>query len=504
MSVINTLHQHATHNSEKIAIVGSQGENITFGQLYACVICLGEYFDKEIETLTFKNDRPRICIFINDAFVNVFTVLGLNSIGAELVTLNPKLKAPQVAAFFDFTDADLAFTDDAGEALLSGSGVPIINIIKKTEEIINQKNKISMKTRKKKQNSAYDDDSPFIITLSSGSTGEPKPVIITERNKIDRTAQAVSLYGVSSKDVILNASPFFHSLGQRLTFVPILTGATLVLLEKFSVSRWINAVESHGVTFTIAVSSHLHALADILCSGNRLGDLRAIVSSSAGISTEVKKKLFKQKHFFFYEMYGATEVATATNQDGIQAGLAIDSVGKPCEGVEVVIYDKNSERCATGEIGEICVKSKLSSPGYLNSPVKTDASFRNGFFRTGDLGYLDENNFLFLRGRQTDLIISGGLNIFPQDVEGIIATHPSVIEVEVTGKPDNYLGEITVAVIATKISPGRIEPELRSLLRSKLASYQQPGLYIFVDQLPYQANGKRDKQAIKRLVMAKD
>ena len=228
------------------------------------------------------------------------------------------------------------------------------------------------------------------------------------------------------------------------------------------------------------------------------------MSSSAGLSIEAKKKLFEQSNFEFYEMYGATEVATATNQDRFLASKSIESVGKPCPGVEIAIFDENFKKCGEGEIGEICVKSPLTSPGYLNSTEKTALSFQYGFFRTGDLGFLDKENFLYLRGRKADLIISGGLNIFPQDIEEAIATYPAALEVEVVGQPDVYLGEVAVAVIATESPANEIEPKIRKLLRSKLASYQQPTRYIFLDRLPYQANGKRDKVAIKRLVLSEN
>ena len=166
----------------------------------------------------------------------------------------------------NFTDAEYIFTDDEGAENLRFSAVPVQNVIKAAKSQIKKKDTVLQISQKPEYNSPYEVDTPFLITLSSGSTGEPKPVIVTEKNKFDRAAQAVDLYEISSQDVILNASPFFQSLGQRLTFVPILTGATLGLLERFSVSRWIKSVESFGVTFTIAVSSHLHSATNAFSS----------------------------------------------------------------------------------------------------------------------------------------------------------------------------------------------------------------------------------------------
>ena len=255
MSVLNTLYQHAVSSPNKFAVLGPRDESLTYSQLYECVVYLANYFNLEVLKSSLKTKRPRVCVLINDPVCNILIVLGLNFIGAEIVTLNPKLKSAQIEAFFKFTDAEYIFTDDEGAENLRFSAIPFQNVIEAAKSQIKKKDTVLQISQKPEYNLPYGVDTPFLITLSSGSTGEPKPVIVTEKNKIDRTAQAVDLYGISSHDVILNASPFFHSLGQRLTFVPILTGATLVLLERFSVSRWIKSVESFGVTFTIAVSS---------------------------------------------------------------------------------------------------------------------------------------------------------------------------------------------------------------------------------------------------------
>lgn len=496
------LKQIVEKTPEKIAILNSHGRNLSYRQLLIAVERLSDYFLSTSLHSIFIKKRPRVGLYLNDGLDNVIVVLALNAIGVEIVTINPKLKPSQVDSFVKFTAADCVFTDTVGLSTLSDLSV-------KTEDITCQIQTQVLAAEKDWSKAGdwtlvrpYGDRDPFIITLSSGSTGDPKPVIVSESNKIDRTNQAAQLYSINSVDRILNASPFFHSLGQRLTFVPILLGATLVLLEKFSVSRWIKTVERFDVTFTIAVSSHLHALEEFLCSGEQIGRLRGLVSSSAGISLEAKRNLFKQTKFDFFEMYGATEVATATNQDRILAENSIESVGKACPGVNISILDKNLVECPVGKVGEICIKSDLASPGYLNSREKNEESFYRGFFRTGDLGFLDENMFLHLRGRSNDLIISGGLNIYPQDIENVLTKHGAVVEVEVVGEPNEFLGEVIVAIVSTLAQAENLESELRELSRLSLASYQQPVRYIFMKSLPNLANGKRDKLAIKNMVRA--
>ena len=495
--IFDAVGAFAHQTGDKPALVENQGRLLSYGQLYRAAsrlaASLGTYIDET------RSDVPisRIALSFNSQFDQILVVLALNALSYELVPVNPKLTVAQMDKMLAASAVDLIFHDLPSEDQVASSvDLPRLSVKHLVEDALlweyDDYPEVSSKP--------YGVTKPFLITLSSGSTGSPKPVIFGENTKIKRSAQACNLYGINASDIVLNASPFFHSLGQRLTFVPLLAGATLVLLERFSADRWINCVETHGVTFTIPVSTHLHAVAEYLISDKPPISLRAIVSSSANLEPAVKKKLFSQEKFLFFEMYGATEVATVTSVDKELMQHNSASLGKVCAGVNVVIRNDSGEECAVGEVGEICVKSPLAFLGYFGRDELLRDSIVNGYFRTSDLGFMDSEQHLYLVGRKSEVIITGGMNIYPKDIEDEILKIDWVQEVEVLGASDGILGEKVVAVICVEDGADSSELEIRKALRGKLASFQQPLQYFFFDEMPQLANGKRDKQKIKSIV----
>jgi acyl-CoA synthetase (AMP-forming)/AMP-acid ligase II len=238
----------------------------------------------------------------------------------------------------------------------------------------------------------------------------------------------------------------------------------------------------------------------MLESPNDFISLRCLVSSSASINKKVKLKLFDLLDCDFHEMYGATEVATATNLSQAYSLKKPTSVGVPCENVEVRIVDDSFLDKEIMEQGKIIIKSPLSSSGYYNLPDLTNSSFVSGYFVTGDLGFLDEDGFLYFTNREKDIIISGGENIYPSDIEFYINQHDLIEDSTVVSVNDDYFGEVPVAVI---ISIGcknnkLIEREVRSFLRDNLLPNQQPMKYFFSEKFPLTLSGKLDKKKIQK------
>jgi len=312
-----------------------------------------------------------------------------------------------------------------------------------------------------------------------------------------RAQQSWDLYNLTSDDVVLCASPYFHSLGQRLTYVPLLLGATLVYITKFTPKTWLSFVSEHQVSFTISVSSHLYALKDaLLANAEQLQSLKTIVTSSAPIDTEFKKKIFKAIGCDFHEIYGATEIAIASNLTKENATEKFASVGLPCSNVEVRILDDDGAELPIDSVGEIAVKSPLVFQGYYDQPDATKASFVGGYFLTGDLGTIDEDGFLYYVSRKKDVIISGGINIYPKTIEAIISQNPEVHEVAVIGVNDKLFGEVSIAICVTT-DQKNIASELHLLANQNLAPYQCPLKYFFRDSLPLTPTGKVSKLALR-------
>ena len=478
----------------KIAYI-SDDVVLSYSQLHSHVDSMS---DKLVSVVSPSSST--VAIVFDESEISVILILALNKLGVTIVPLNPAYQSSQISLLIKSAMADVILVSSKYSTKLDQADVSTCSILIVDNIKTNQSSGCNI------QNHDYADNKPFLITLSSGSTGEPKPIIFTEKNKIDRSKQAVDLYGISQQDKILCASPFFHSLGQRLTFLPLIHGATLVHLSRFNVDSWVKMVERHGVTCTISVSSHLQELSDVLITQpERFSSLRCLVSSSAAISNETKTRLFEALGCDFHEMYGASEVATATSLNKYQASEKPNSVGLPCIGVKIRIYSEQLKSLKCGEVGEIGVFSPLASPGYLGKDGLNTVSFcEDGFFLTGDLGYLDEDGFLYFINRKKEMIIAGGINIYPSDIERVLSSDSRVGLCVVIGMADDYLGEVPVAVIVTSENSDKrqLEIELRKLARQYLASFQLPLKYFFYDAIPLTASGKLDRIAITKNINA--
>lgn len=342
------------------------------------------------------------------------------------------------------------------------------------------------------------DDDALILTMTSGSTGDPKAIVLTQRTKWNRAQAAIELYGVTERDVTLAATPLYHSLAERLVLIPLLTGGTSVLMRGFTAGEWLRTAQEQGVTFTIAVSSQLSQIADELeRDGRSVGAaLRCVVSSSAPIDTATKLKLLNHLHCDFHECYGTSEIAIATNLDSRNSAAKLSSVGKPAPGVDIKILNEDDEPLSVGEPGEIVCSTPMLFGGYLDRPDLTRRSMWGDYFRTGDIGRMDEDGYLHFLGRKKEIIISGGINIYPTDVEAALAEHPSVAESAAFALPDSKLGEVLAVALVPRDADKFDLRSLRFHCAKRLADYQQPRKFYVLPSLPKNPMGKIMKQAL--------
>ncbi|MDY7537138.1 class I adenylate-forming enzyme family protein [Undibacterium sp. RTI2.1] len=337
----------------------------------------------------------------------------------------------------------------------------------------------------------------FILTMTSGSTGDPKPIVLTQRTKFNRASAAIAIYGVTKEDKTLAATPLYHSLAERLVLIPLLTGGTCVLMSKFSATTWLKCVATELVTFTIAVSSQLKLIAEELsvmkksdANTNQISSLRCIVSSSALLEHSVKADLLEKFDCEFHECYGASEIAIASNLDGVAAKIKLQSVGTAALGVDIKIIDKNGEVLGVGQEGEIVCKTPMLFGGYFKRPDLTSAAMWGDYFKTGDTGKLDEDGFLYFLGRTKDIIISGGINIYPSDIEEVVAQFDTVLESAAFAFADHRLGEV-VALAVVPVNKDSFDlRQLRFYCSERLADFQQPRKFFVVDELPRNSMGK--------------
>ena len=336
---------------------------------------------------------------------------------------------------------------------------------------------------------------PFILTMTSGSTGDPKPIVLSQQTKLLRAKAAIALYGINHEDITLIATPMYHSLAERLVIIPLITGGTCVLLGTYTAKKWLQAVIEHKVTFAIPVSSQLkQILLELNAHPCSLDSLRCLVSSSERLPDSVREEMKQVIHCEFHECYGASEVAIVTNLD--HQRNANGSVGLAIPGVDIKILDDNREPVATKQPGEIACKTPMLFSGYYKKPEATANAMWDGYFCTGDIGRLDEHGYLYFLGRKKDIVITGGINIYPKDIEDVLNSHESVVECAVIPLPDEAFGEKLTAVIVTNKNTSFSIRTLQRLCAKALADYQQPRGYIIVEELPKNPMGKIMKQKL--------
>jgi long-chain acyl-CoA synthetase len=471
MNLYKTFSETSQIHYEKIAIVCEEGR-FTYGEFQKKV----DLFASSLGSISIKNHFFRFGLLTFNKVNDLVILFAAAKLGLEILVINPELNRNQIEILLKETGITILITQQ--EQSLDYTDCIVLG---------NLDNSIILRTLKKHTNLISQNEA-YLITASSGSTGNPKPIVFSQGTKYLRMLQSKDLYNISAEDVILNASGLFHSLGQRLTFLPLLNGCTLVMLSKFNQNKWIKNVERENVTFTIAVSTHLHALSQYLLSDSiEKTSLNKLVSSSAGINFETKRSLFNNPKFEFYEQYGASEVATVSNCSVENFGEANNSVGVLCDGVSVKIHDQTDK---PNESGEIRVRSPLAFLGYMKEGELVKFN-RDSFFRTGDEGSL-KGNYLYFHSRNNEVINRGGQKLYPQDLENHLLNNTKVYECKVIRINHPYFGESPIAFIVPFPGSSLTISEINSWALKNVPRFQIPGDYVLIEKLPKLASGKID------------
>jgi len=265
-------------------------------------------------------------------------------------------------------------------------------------------------------------------------------------------------------------------------------------------------VKDQRVTFTIAVSAQLSQIAQLLSSPfvPEISSLRSVVSSSALLEPHVRNELIQKLQCDFHEMYGTSECSTVTSINFREAVDKQRSVGKPLPGVELRILADDGTEVNPGDTGEIAVKTPLLCAGYYGMPEMMKEALVDGFFRTGDLGYVDKDGYLYFSGRKKELIITGGVNVYPQDVERVVSALPEVSECAAFPYSDERLGEVVALAVVCKKGLTLKKRAVQVHCAKNLADFQQPHKIFFLSELPKNSMGKLTKSKLPEMVAGMD
>ncbi|MBQ9273181.1 MAG: acyl--CoA ligase [Succinivibrio sp.] len=342
----------------------------------------------------------------------------------------------------------------------------------------------------------------YLLILTSGSTGTPKPIMLTQQHKIERARRHLELYGLNEQDVILAATPLYHSLAERLIFMPHLCGGSAVLLPRFTPERFSAAVAAHQVTFCIAVSAQLKQLIPQLKEQpEAFSSLRVLVSSSARLEPQARDELLAALKAEFHEMYGTSETSTLTDLKIDRSDDDHRCVGAPLPDVSLRILSAEGEILPPGEVGEITGRTPLLCGGYFKRGTQFEESLSAGYFRTGDLGFVDAQGLLYFTGRRKDIIIVGGINVYPADLENCLLKLPGVAQCAAFALEDERLGEIPAVAVVRAEGAAGAELGVREIMlhcARGLSDYQQPRRIFLVPSLPQSSMHKLMRSALPK------
>ncbi len=342
------------------------------------------------------------------------------------------------------------------------------------------------------------DADPYNIIYSSGTTGLPKGIVLTHYIRAIYCMLFASTFRMSPESMVLHSGSIVFN-GAFLTLMPAMyLGATYILHKSFDPRAFVETVERESVTHVMMVPSQIVALlGSPYFSEEALRSLEMIGTVGAPLHLEHKEKLNRCLPGRFYELYGLTE-GFMTVLDKNQYASKPNSVGPPQPFFEMRIINERGQEAAPGEIGEIAGRGPALMPGYYKRPDLTAQAIVDGWLHTGDLGYIDEDGFLFLVDRKKDMIISGGVNVFPKDIEEIIVQHPAVRETAVFGVPDEKWGETPVAAVILHTTSTITAEELCSWINERVdAKNQRVRAVVVMEDFPRSTAGKTLKRTLR-------
>jgi len=341
-------------------------------------------------------------------------------------------------------------------------------------------------------------DDPFNIMYSSGTTGMPKGILHTHAIRMAYGWSFASAYRMTPESITMHSGAIVFN-GAFVDLMPtVYLGATYILMPRFDPEEYIETIEGEKVTHVIMVPAQIISM---MASPNfdpaKLESLEMILTLGAPLHMEHKEALANALPGRFYELYGLTE-GVITVLDKYDYPRKKQSVGCPLPFFEIKILDESGVEMATGEVGEICGRSPLLMPGYYKRPDLTEQATVDGLIRSGDMGYLDEDGYLYLVDRKKDLIISGGVNVYPRDIEEIVVQHPSVREASVFGVPHEKWGETPLAAVVLT-EPGSVtEDELKEWINTRVgAKFQRVSGVTIMDDFPRNVAGKTLKREMR-------
>ncbi|HEU4348566.1 MAG TPA: long-chain fatty acid--CoA ligase [Actinoplanes sp.] len=439
-------------------------------------------------------DRVGIMIPNRVAFPIIY--YGIIRVGAVVVPMNPLLKSREVAFYLSDSGAKMIFAfEDFAEEASKGAADASAECVVVTPNWLQATLGEIPPDPEIAERAGTD---TVLILYTSGTTGKPKGAELTHANMGMNAAVSVPLFTIGPDDVIFGGLPLFHSFGQTCGLnAAVRAGACLTLLPRFDARAALEVLQRDRVTIMQGVPTMYVALLQF--PGREDYDtsaLRRCVSGGAALPLEVFRGFEEAFETIMLEGYGLSETSPVASFNHPDRERKAGSIGTPIEGVEFRLVDDDWNDVAETEVGEIAIRGHNVMKGYWNRPEATAEVFREGWFRTGDMARRDEDGYYFVVDRKKDLIIRGGFNVYPREVEEVLYEHPAVSEAAVIGLPHPTHGEEVGAAVVLLPGASATPDELRRYVKERLAAYKYPRQVWLVDSLPKGPTGKILKREI--------
>ena len=415
--------------------------------------------------------------------------LGLFKAGLIAVPVNTRLKPPEIAYFLENSQARMCFSEPALAPLVRDAGGG--DLLRELPQL--EPADVALPE--------VHPDQPALIMYTSGTTARPKGAIHTHR-----TLAASRLIGemanLDSHSRTLIMTPMMHIVGLAGALLPaIYSRGSAVLLPAFQPAAALDTIERFRCTYSFVLPAMMHAMAEEQARKPRdVSSLKILIAAGDSVPVSLQERVQSLFGLPLQEGYGGTEMGVITfNPAG---AIRPGSLGVVQNEVKLRIVDLNDRDVPDGETGEVVAQSPICCAGYWNDPVATEALWRNGWLHTGDLASRDADGYYWFKGRKKEIIVRGGSNISPQEVEEALYQHPSVMEVGVVGVADPVLGERVIAFVSLRPGDAPGEEELIAFARQRLADYKTPERILSIEQLPKGLTGKVHRRTLKETLAA--
>ena len=426
-------------------------------------------------------------------------VCGVPEAGVAVATINSKMTAPEMIAALDDSQARVLFADAPTAALLQGGRFATVERVVVLGEAYETFVAAAGTPSRRPVVQEWD---TWTIPYTSGTTGTPKGVLLPHRARVMVGFLSHTEFGCfGADDVFLALSPMNHGAGLGFPLACLQGGGTLEILERFDAETLLRRFRDGGVTGTFMVPTHFHsifALPPEKLSAYKGTQLKSIIANAAPLTQAMKRKIVPYfGDTVLYEIYGATENGLVTSLKPAHQLTRESCVGLPFAHTLLKLLDGSGRECAPGEIGEVFSTSPCMFNGYWNRPEETAKALSTGWLTVGDMGRRDEDGFLYLVDRKGDMVISGGINIYPREIEEVLVSHPAIEDIAVIGVPDEKWGERLCACVVLHPDQTLTAADVETFCRGQLAGYKIPRELRVLTALPRNANGKLLKRELR-------